>query len=783
MKKTYIKLQSLLLAILLTAGQMMPGVAAAQELSAPQAPEAPIVSSTPPESPTAPEAPSAPAASSAQTPSDPGQVSGSNQEPAGSNNNTQTEPAMTQQEKDREAQKKTAAEEFIANYNAQNTGAGSTAPSTGVVSNGNNGDTTISTGNAVNGASVATNSNNNINTSAAAPSTGSNNTSGASVINNGNGAGSSNNSTANTNSANVTEQNNSAVIKSNLDQSSVTGTNQSSFNNGSTTLTTGDSNTSGTIMNSVNTNIDGVMVSEFNIADDHKGDIVLTPDAFLANCISGCAGQNLAVNSGNGANSQNSTASNTTTDTAVFQNNDAAVGNSMTLSANSGDNTSSFNTGGNTIINTGDANVSANSLNFVNNNISGNVVFGVVNIYGTLEGDIILPDYTITGFNQGVFAQNTGNGALSQNSTAVTNTNNDAAFQNNDATIVNKLILNGDTGNNSSEFNTNGNTTVKTGQTNAQANVLNVANTNTQNAPVWLVLINEAGKWFGQLLGVPDGQNFAGSDGTRFEIGQDGQISASNNANGAGSVNNTNIENNSTNTTAQNNSADINNTLNLSANTGGNRADFNTGGNNYINTGNANIIANIINFANNNITGNNPLFVTVVNVFDKWIGDFVAPGQKKMEKQTASNNNNPGQEQSTTININTAENAEKSAGHSQERQQEIDYTLTAIAPKKMNAYGIAAAGLTGADENNVYINSWNLASVNTESNKVAGISSSGKDKLLASASLDSNYSKVAGTKAVRINLAWLILLIPAGVMMLIIKRIAGRLNYRKNYYE
>jgi hypothetical protein len=67
--------------------------------------------------------------------------------------------------------------------------------------------------------------------------------------------------------------------------------------------------------------------------------------------------------------------------------------------------------------------------------------------------------------------------------------------------------------------------------------------------------------------------------------------------------------------------------LNLSANTGNNTADYNTGGASNIQTGNADIIANMINFVNNNIAGGGNLVVTVVNVFGSWAGNFLFPGQ------------------------------------------------------------------------------------------------------------------------------------------------------------
>ena len=378
--------------------------------------------------------------------------------------------------------------------------------------------------------------------------------------------------------------------------STVTGQTNSSLNNGATTAKTGDANTSGTAVTGVNTNLSGVSVSEFNVTGQQKGDIVLSPEALAANCIENC---------NNGGNSTNTT-----------QTNNAQVGNNLTLSANSGDNKSNFNTGGDTTITTGNANVSANALTFANNNIAGNVTYGVVNIYGNLEGDIVLP------------AQSTSFDVVSSSSATTT--------QNNDVKITNTLTLDTNTGNNNAGFNTDGNTTVTTGQSSVDTNVLNIANSNV-NGTWWLVLVNEAGNWIGKLVGAPDGAHMAGSAGTEFTVSPDGQVSASLANNGTGSENTIQTQTESATTTTQSNSADIANTLHLSANTGGNDARFNTNGQNNIATGNANIIANLVNFVNNNIVGNGKLVVTVVNVFGSWLGDFVTPGQTKNATAQSTN--------------------------------------------------------------------------------------------------------------------------------------------------
>ena len=225
----------------------------------------------------------------------------------------------------------------------------------GTSSSGNVGDTSVSTGDASNDSKIITSGNDNL----AASGTGG---SGATVSNSGNGAGSSNQGSATTTNNNNTGQNNSATVKNNLDQTTNTGGNDTSMNVGNSSINTGDANTTGTVITSVNTNVDGIAVSEFNVVDDHVGDIILD---FAANCIAGCGGTSLAAqNSGNGAYSYNDASTTNTTNNNVDQTNIADIGNDLTLVANSGYNDASFNTNGDSNITTGDANVSANAINF-----------------------------------------------------------------------------------------------------------------------------------------------------------------------------------------------------------------------------------------------------------------------------------------------------------------------------------------------------------------------------------------------------------------------------------
>jgi len=628
-----------------------------------------------------------------------------------------------------------------------------TQPSEGVSSSGNVGDTTIGTGNAENGTTVVTTGNNN---TSASPVVG---PSGASVVNSGNGAGSTNAGSASTVNSGDTSQNNSANVNNDIVKSSTTGGNNASMNVGDSTIVTGDANTTGTVITAVNTNVSGVMVSEFNVVDDLVGDIILD---FVTNCVSGCAGSSVnAQNIGNGADSFNNADASVTSGSTTTQANDAGVGNSLTLAANSGYNDTNFNTGGDSIIVTGDANVSGNVLTFANNNIAGNVVYGVVNIFGDLVGDIILTEAMMNALCGGscaatANATNTGNGADSTNTASSSSNAQNTTSQDNNADITNTLVLDGQTGNNSTSFNTGGDSGVQTGDVNITANVLNIANLNLIGGNYWLVLVNEAGNWIGKILGAPSGSTVAATPLLDIIVNpQTGSVTATNSGNGAGSDNSADASSQTNSTTTQTNNAKINNELNLSANTGENSSSFNTGGNSNIITGDANIVANIVNFVNNNIVGNGKLFVTVVNVFGSWLGDFVTPGTAQAEEGENTNDdsgiggapeiNPPAPSAPGSSSGSGSSSSSSSSSSSQSPSPSSSQSVFASAATRVARYSYSSTGQIASGE---------------EDSKVASA-----DPL--------NANVVDEDGGLDINLAWGLLLIP---LYFVIRIARGRLS-------
>lgn len=620
----------------------------------------------------------------------------------------------------------------------------------GLNSNGEVGDAVINTGGGLTSGSLTNIANSN--TALESPGTNSPNTS-AVAENSGNGSNSINSASVDNESNSNVIQDNSADIGNNLNLDTNTGESSASQNAGNSSVETGDANTSGTLVNIANTNLAGLAVSEFNVADDQKGDLVLD---FTSGCIVGCEFFDPAstVNTGNGSNSANDSEVNQTVTNNTFQYNEGTLENNVTLEANSGDNQADKNTGGDSTITTGDANVAANVVNFLNNNIAGNVILGVVNIFGDLIGDIILPEEAINMPLAG--AANIGNGSDSTNSALIDNTINNITAQTNDALIQNNLNFQSNTGGNQTSQNTGGNSSIETGEANINSQTLNIANSNISGGDWWLVLVNEAGEWAGKILGAPDGSNIAGSAGTQISDDPNGNITVTNQNNDSDSQNTASTGQTVNNNTVQNNVAQIINNLNLFANTGNNSVSKNTGGDSSIKTGDASVIANLVNFVNNNISGNGRLTVVVVNVFGSWLGDFVTPGHEK-EKPTAAEESNDQASSASSSNferVNSDKAAPSDSNHSGDSPGNNSIVLnTPIIPANEIAGKIIPPSIAG---------------IFTENPAPEIQPNDPSQEVLTMASEITPEGKTS------INLAWGLLFIPFAIVMYVLKIITPK---------
>lgn len=591
----------------------------------------------------------------------------------------------------------------------------------------NIGDTTIETGDANAVGVIDTEGNLNVTVAAAGSSAG-----GAVIQNSGNMSGSQNGASIVDTTTNTTNQQNSVVLTNSANLASNSGDNSIKDNaGGDVTIATGDANTALTVVNNVNTNVAGSDIVEFNVIEDHVGDIVLD---FSNPCATGCVSGNplYMANKENGSDSTNTLNSTSTTTNDTFQSNDAVIENNLILSSNTGENTIKDNTGGDATLTTGDANVAANVVNFANNNLAGNVIIGFVNIFGDLDGDIILPeDQFLSDGGNAPYLANVGNGSDSENFVNYDQATADTINQTNAADINNNIGMKATTGFNDVKDTTNGNVDVQTGDVDVVAQIINIANTNVVGGNWWLVFVNEAGNWIGKIVGGDSGMNYAGSEGSEFNVAPDGTI-AVNMGNGSDSNNQVNSSTTNTNTTTQTNNAIINNNLTLDGNTGKNSVKDNAGSSTNIATGDVNLFASVINFVNNNYVGTGKLIVTFVNVLGSWKGNFIAPGQEKEVPQ----------------NTNTAV-----GGYSFEEEEMVEIVESDTATdsqstsktkvKKVASVNRAIAG----------------GSVNSRGN-ILGYSNLGSDEPEEVVSEMIEETTVSGKKVRKINLAWGIFALP-----------------------
>ena len=346
------------------------------------------------------------------------------------------------------------------------------------------------------------------------------------------GNGALSNNTANlSNSVNTTvAQTNSANITNNVKTSSDTGNNSASFNTGGqTAIVTGNSTSDVNVSTAANLN-----------------KVTVDPCA--------CDGGNTTVNiSGNGAESANNANVNKTNDVVVAQTNDANINNNVDTKANTGNNDAAFNTGGNTIVKTGDASSNVTVSNAANANVA--------QVGGASAS---------TGSDSSV--KIAGNGALSDNYASLNNNSAVVVAQANQAAVDNHISTKEVTGNNSADYSTGGTTYINTGNASSNVGVDNLVNFNAADVSCGCVI----------------------GGGTDLKIG----------ANGALSYNSLSADNNNNLGVANTNYADLLNNLQSKQQTGTNAVSFSTGsvyGDPTVFTGDSNASTDVTNTGNVNL--------------------------------------------------------------------------------------------------------------------------------------------------------------------------------------
>ena len=180
-----------------------------------------------------------------------------------------------------------------------------------------------------------------------------------------------------------------------------------------------------------------------------------------------------------------------------------------------------------------------------------------------------------------------------------------------------------------------------------------------------------------------------------------------------------------------------------SGNGGNNSSSRNSTGNNSVTTGDASVIANIVNFVNNNVIGSGRLFIAVVNVFGSWLGNFVGPG---FEKENNADNGIGG------LSENNQSNQNNSGTTSNTEQAVEDDPQTASVNTLVNNSSSGVLGLfAGSKESSI------ASSDEESSDEEIAFAGGGDDT-------------TAGKKVVRVNLAWLLTLLPIGFFYMIIRK-------------
>lgn len=270
------------------------------------------------------------------------------------------------------------------------------------------------------------------------------------------------------------------------------------------------------------------------------------------------------------------------------------INNTIDASAKSGNaNVTNNTTGGDAT--SGNANVVVNLLNLINSAISANKSFvGVLNINGSLNGDILLPDNLL----QAVIAST---GPNSNNAINNNNSNNLNVNVSQNQTIDNNVVANTKTGNSNVSDNTTGGSAT-TGKASNNVTLLNLTGQKVVAKDALLVFVNVLGEWVGLIMNAPAGSNAVAATGPN-----------SNNTINSNTSNNLDVN-------VAKNSA-INNNVTTNATSGDATVSHNTKGGNA-KTGDANSSVNVLNMIDSSFTASDWFGVLFINVFGSWHGSF-----------------------------------------------------------------------------------------------------------------------------------------------------------------
>lgn len=465
-------------------------------------------------------------------------------------------------------------------------------------------------------------------------------------------------------SATVTENlsvdnSNQAYVDNQLSVEGVSGSNTLSDNDGGVELTTGDIQLIANLLNILNLNVTGddFLHLIVNIFGQLNGTMDLEEIATALGYQDEEDLEVLARNENTGDDSNNTAEASSEKNTEITNDNQAEVNNDINVTGVSGNNTVEDNDGEVDIL-TGRITVLANMMNFINANFSGEKwSFIMVNIFGSLTGDIIVPgtDQYLDGEGaSGSLAQNYGNGDDSVNDQTASSSQTDSVSGNNSVSLSNNINANGVTGENSMDGNDGPNQEATAGNVDVASTITNFLNMNFFGDNWVFLIVNVFGKWMGQIVGFADeGAIDAPEEGSFAALSVGGSsgpqtATAINGNTGDDSANYATANSSENNSVDNANSAVVNNNINVDAISGGNQANGNQGST-KIKSGWVEIDANLLNIINMNVTGRQWMIV-FLNIFGDMTGNlfFGAPPAPAAviaetgETATAQNNTNNG---------------------------------------------------------------------------------------------------------------------------------------------
>ncbi len=356
-----------------------------------------------------------------------------------------------------------------------------------------------------------------------------------------------------------------------------------------------------------------------NLFGNKTGDITLTP----TEAVSGGGGQLGGTSAsaglaGTGPGSINQAGINNSATLDVNAKNTGNIVNNVNLAAGSGNASATNNTSAGNVA-SGNASAEANIINMINSFItSGSSFFGILNIFGNLNGDILFP----SGFLNGLVP--TGSASAGGNAATISGTGpsstNQAGINNSGQANINNAVNNG-VANNITTTASSGAATadsnsqvgnLRTGNANTTQGLFNLSNSSIFGDNAVLVIVNVLGHWVGKIMSLGGGTSEAALLTGNAQVGVNGT--------GPGSTNQANVNNASTANVNQQSQGTITNNVNVGAQSGNANASNNTKVGD-VSTGNANAASSVTNIFNTILNVKHWFGVLVINVFGDWLGD------------------------------------------------------------------------------------------------------------------------------------------------------------------